>query len=82
MQRDGVEIPRVLEKCAETIEMYGLDVTGIYRLSGTTSRIQRLKAKLEASELPVSVKLIACSLLTDSVFTQVSRRSISSRTRT
>ena len=51
MQRDGVEIPRVLEKCAETIEMYGLDVTGIYRLSGTTSRIQRLKAKLEASKL-------------------------------
>lgn len=49
MQRDGVEIPRVLEKCAETIEMYGLDVTGIYRLSGTTSRIQRLKAKLEAN---------------------------------
>lgn len=47
MQRDGVDIPKVLEKCAEVIEAYGLDVTGIYRLSGTTSRIQKLKAKLE-----------------------------------
>ena len=49
MQRDGADIPRVLEKCAETIDMYGLDSMGIYRLSGTTSRVQRLKAKLEAN---------------------------------
>ena len=49
MQRDGADIPRVLEKCAETIDMYGLDSMGIYRLSGTTSRVQRLKARLEAN---------------------------------
>jgi len=50
MARDGVDIPKVLEKCAEVIEMYGLDITGLYRLSGTTSRIQRLKAKFEKGE--------------------------------
>jgi len=50
MARDGVDIPKVLEKCTEVIEAYGLDITGIYRLSGTTSRIQRLKAKMEQSE--------------------------------
>lgn len=47
MQRDGVDIPKVLEKCTEVIEQHGLAITGLYRLSGTTSRIQRLKAKLE-----------------------------------
>ncbi|GAA5985878.1 hypothetical protein JCM11641_005330 [Rhodosporidiobolus odoratus] len=47
MARDGVEVPRVLEKCAEAIELHGLDSMGIYRLSGTTSRVQRLKAALD-----------------------------------
>ncbi|KAH8928949.1 GTPase activating protein [Atractiella rhizophila] len=47
MSRDGVEVPRVLEKCCEVIEEFGLDTVGIYRLSGTTSRIQRLKQKLD-----------------------------------
>lgn len=47
MVRDNVDVPRVLEKCAEAIELYGLDSMGIYRLSGTTSRVQRLKASLD-----------------------------------
>ncbi|GAA5918455.1 hypothetical protein JCM6882_005138 [Rhodosporidiobolus microsporus] len=47
MARDGVDVPRVLEKCAEAIELHGLDSMGIYRLSGTTSRVQRLKAALD-----------------------------------
>ena len=51
MLRDGVEVPRVLEKCCEAIELHGLDSMGIYRLSGTTSRVQRLKAALDRGEL-------------------------------
>ncbi|GAA6053119.1 hypothetical protein JCM3770_002862 [Rhodotorula araucariae] len=47
MARDNVDVPRVLEKCAEAIELHGLDSMGIYRLSGTTSRVQRLKAALD-----------------------------------
>ncbi|GEM12854.1 rho GTPase-activating protein [Rhodotorula toruloides] len=47
MARDNVEVPRILEKCAEAIELHGLDSMGIYRLSGTTSRVQRLKAALD-----------------------------------
>ncbi|GAA5933758.1 uncharacterized protein JCM15063_001410 [Sporobolomyces koalae] len=47
MLRDAVEVPRVLEKCAEAIELYGLESMGIYRLSGTTSRVQRLKNALD-----------------------------------
>ncbi|KAK4050229.1 Rho GTPase-activating protein [Microbotryomycetes sp. JL201] len=47
MARDGVEVPRVLEKCCEVIELLGLESVGIYRLSGTTSRVQRLKSLLD-----------------------------------
>ena len=47
MHRDGLEVPRVLEKCCQAIELHGLELMGIYRLSGTTSRVQRLKANLD-----------------------------------
>lgn len=55
MHRDGGEVPRVLEKCCEAIELHGLDSMGIYRLSGTTSRVQRLKANLDRGEYPASL---------------------------
>ncbi|ORY33022.1 Rho GTPase activation protein [Naematelia encephala] len=47
LARDGVEVPKVVEKCAEAIEAYGLESMGIYRLSGTTSRVQALKNALD-----------------------------------
>lgn len=47
MARDNVEVPRVLVKCCEAIEQHGLDSMGIYRLSGTTSKVQRLKGYLD-----------------------------------
>ncbi|ORX39261.1 hypothetical protein BD324DRAFT_619059 [Kockovaella imperatae] len=47
LARDGTEVPKVVEKCAAAIEAYGLDSVGIYRLSGTTSRVQALKAALD-----------------------------------
>ena len=68
LARDGTEIPRVVEKCAQAIEAYGrsnhfratnqtdiagLESMGIYRLSGTTSRVQALKAALDKGSTPV-----------------------------
>ena len=47
MERDNVDVPKVLQKCVETIEAHGMDSQGLYRLSGTTSRIQRLRARME-----------------------------------
>ena len=41
MIRDGVEVPKVLEKCCEVIKETGaLESVGIYRLSGITSKGQ------------------------------------------
>lgn len=47
MARDMVEVPPILEKCAEAIEAIGLQNMGIYRLSGTTSKVQKLKNKFD-----------------------------------
>lgn len=48
MLRDNVEVPPILEKCAEAIENVGLQNMGIYRLSGTSSKVQRLKGKFDS----------------------------------
>ncbi|KAE8257732.1 hypothetical protein A4X13_0g2159 [Tilletia indica] len=55
MVRDGVEVPPVLEKCAGAIEAIGLQSMGIYRLSGTTSKVQKLKAKFDADWTAVDI---------------------------
>lgn len=47
MIRDNVEVPRLLEKCCEAIEVYGLGSMGIFRLSGTSSKVQKLKVILD-----------------------------------
>ncbi|SAL95699.1 hypothetical protein [Absidia glauca] len=47
MTRDQQEVPWILRKCAEAVEMYGLNVVGIYRLSGTNSQIQKVKAAFD-----------------------------------
>ncbi|CAG8574261.1 9732_t:CDS:10, partial [Acaulospora colombiana] len=64
MQRDGVEIPLILVKCAEAIEQIGgLEVQGLYRVSGIQSHIQRLRSLFdknpETADLFAEEELIA-----------------------
>lgn len=48
MQRDSVEVPRVVEKCCTAIrDSGGLESVGIYRISGITSKVQKLKAAFD-----------------------------------
>ncbi|GCB65385.1 hypothetical protein scyTo_0014882 [Scyliorhinus torazame] len=42
LQNSGQDVPQVLKSCAEFIEKHGI-VDGVYRLSGITSNIQRLR---------------------------------------
>uniref|UniRef100_A0A146KR48 GTPase-activating protein CdGAPr n=1 Tax=Lygus hesperus TaxID=30085 RepID=A0A146KR48_LYGHE len=48
----GREIPLVLKCCAEFIEAHGI-VDGIYRLSGVTSNIQRMRSIFDEDRIPV-----------------------------
>ncbi len=47
MNRDQVEIPIVVEKCCAAIEKYGLRSQGIYRISGTQTKVVKLKERLD-----------------------------------
>lgn len=48
MARDNIDVPGILTKCAAAVETLGRENMGIYRLSGTTSKVQRLKAKFDS----------------------------------
>ncbi|KAJ7428234.1 hypothetical protein WISP_01482 [Willisornis vidua] len=42
LQSSGQDVPQVLRSCSEFVEHHGV-VDGIYRLSGVSSNIQRLR---------------------------------------
>ncbi|XP_059740751.1 rho GTPase-activating protein 30 isoform X3 [Bos taurus] len=51
LQHSGQEVPQVLRSCAEFVEEYGV-VDGIYRLSGVSSNIQKLRQEFETERKP------------------------------
>ncbi|XP_057717425.1 rho GTPase-activating protein 27 [Corythoichthys intestinalis] len=48
--RENTTIPKFVEKCIKAVERRGLDVDGIYRVSGNLAVIQRLRHKADHEE--------------------------------
>ncbi|XP_041634817.1 active breakpoint cluster region-related protein isoform X1 [Cheilinus undulatus] len=48
-QQEGVLVPHVVRCCVEEVERRGMDEVGIYRISGTTSDINTLKAAFNSN---------------------------------
>ncbi|KAM7371353.1 hypothetical protein PAMP_008606 [Pampus punctatissimus] len=48
--RENSNIPKFVEKCIRTVERRGLDVDGIYRVSGNLAVIQKLRHKADHEE--------------------------------
>lgn len=42
-RRDGTPVPMVVYQCIQAVDLYGLEVEGIYRIPGTSSHIQAMK---------------------------------------
>ncbi|XP_068126960.1 rho GTPase-activating protein 31 [Hyperolius riggenbachi] len=51
LETSGQDVPLVLKSCAEFIERFGV-VDGIYRLSGVTSNIQKLRQEFGSDQCP------------------------------
>ncbi|KAI9733365.1 MAG: hypothetical protein M1834_003449 [Cirrosporium novae-zelandiae] len=41
--RDGSPVPMIASQCMQAVDLYGLEVEGIYRLSGTASHVNQIK---------------------------------------
>jgi hypothetical protein len=50
VQKEGSKIPRVVEECIREIVKKGIETEGIYRLSGNTSVVNKLKAMYNKGE--------------------------------
>ena len=50
VRRESRQVPLIVSTCVEEVERRGLDDLGIYRISGLSSEIQRLKKAFERSE--------------------------------
>ncbi|XP_062872129.1 rho GTPase-activating protein 27 isoform X2 [Trichomycterus rosablanca] len=48
--RENADVPRFLEKCIRSVERRGLNVDGIYRVSGNLAVIQKLRYKADHEE--------------------------------
>ncbi|XP_032060225.1 rho GTPase-activating protein 30 [Aythya fuligula] len=51
LQQSGQDVPQVLRSCTEFVEQHGV-VDGIYRLSGVSSNIQRLRQEFDSERCP------------------------------
>ena len=52
--RDGSPVPMVVYQCIQAVDLFGLEVEGIYRIPGTSSHIQQMKALFDSGMLVAS----------------------------
>ena len=50
LKRDGSAIPLIVYQCLQAVDLFGLDVEGIYRLSGSATHVARLRAMFDNGE--------------------------------
>lgn len=70
--RDGSPVPLVVYQCIQAVDLYGLEVEGIYRIPGTSSHIQAMKALFDSGMLLPFIIRLSLTLLPDA--TQVDFR--------
>ncbi|THV49504.1 hypothetical protein BGAL_0191g00010 [Botrytis galanthina] len=54
-ERDGSAVPMIVYQCIQAVDLFGLEVEGIYRLSGTASHIMKIKAMFDNGKLGNSI---------------------------
>ncbi|KAI4713325.1 hypothetical protein J4E89_002305 [Alternaria sp. Ai002NY15] len=54
--RDGSPVPMVVYQCIQAVDLYGLEVEGIYRIPGTSSHIQQMKALFDSDASQVDFR--------------------------
>lgn len=58
-ERDGTAVPMIVYQCFQAIELFGLDMEGIYRLSGSATQIAQMKSLFDNGELTTSSLVIS-----------------------
>lgn len=69
-ERDQLAVPMVVYQCIQAVDLYGLGVEGIYRLSGSLPHVNKLKAMFDqgkasplALHIPVPIIVLTTKLI-------------------
>ncbi|EDV23420.1 uncharacterized protein TRIADDRAFT_58026 [Trichoplax adhaerens] len=54
-QREGNQVPQIVQKCIAAIEERGMDTVGLYRLCGSAKRKQTLRTEFEFNAMSVNL---------------------------
>ena len=57
LKRDGSAIPLVVYQCIQAVDLYGLEVEGIYRLSGSSAHVSKLRSTFDNGGLWIKTRL-------------------------
>lgn len=73
LKRDGSAIPLVVYQCIQAVDLFGLEVEGIYRLSGSAVHITKLRVMFDNGKLTMLQRYISklishIKTLTKSIF--------------
>jgi len=49
-ERDGLAVPMVVYQCIQAVDLYGLNMEGIYRQSGSLNSINKLKVMFDTGK--------------------------------
>lgn len=49
-ERDGLVVPMVVYQCVQAVDLFGLNVEGIYRQSGSVNSVNKLKTMFDAGK--------------------------------
>ncbi|KAJ1827855.1 Rho GTPase-activating protein [Coemansia sp. RSA 2599] len=60
LERDHQQVPMILAKCAEAVETYGLQNEGIYRQSGQSSQVNKLRTEFDLDAEQVDLSSSSC----------------------
>ncbi|KAJ2395592.1 Rho GTPase-activating protein [Coemansia sp. RSA 2603] len=60
LERDHQKVPLILVKCAEAVETYGLQNEGIYRQSGQSSQVTKLRNEFDLDAEQVDLCTSSC----------------------
>ncbi|KAH0563409.1 hypothetical protein GP486_002014 [Trichoglossum hirsutum] len=55
-ERDGSAVPMIVYQCIQAVDLYGLEIEGIYRVSGTNSHVQKIRAMFEKDSSKVDFR--------------------------
>lgn len=55
-ERDNAAVPPVVSQCIQAVDLFGLNVEGIYRLSGSVPSVNKLKSMFDTGEYCIGVR--------------------------